>query len=186
MTAPLTGLIHGAQQGDSDAANALFAATYTDLRRLARARLRAVRRHTSLDTGSLIHESYLRFAQGQNRALDGREHFMRWASRVMRSVIVDHARRRLAERHGGGREHVRLDDAMAAAPSAEAEIVGVHEALDRLAAVDPRAAQLVEMRYFGGLTDAEIAPILKITERTVRRDWLKARLLLRAALACPS
>lgn len=182
MTVTLTGLIHDAQQGNADAADALFAATYSDLRRLARARLRGTRRHTLLDTGSLIHESYLRFAQGRNGPLEGREHFMRWASRVMRSVIVDHARRRLAERHGGGREHVTLDDAIAAAPSAEAEIVGVHNALDRLAAVDSRAAQLVELRYFGGFTDAEIAPVLGVTERTVRRDWLKARLLLRAAL----
>ena len=89
MQATLTRLIHSAQQGDREAAAALFAATYADLRRLARARLRATRRPTLLDTGSLVHESYLRFALGHNRWLDSRDHFMRWAAQVMRSVIVD-------------------------------------------------------------------------------------------------
>jgi RNA polymerase sigma factor (TIGR02999 family) len=183
VQATLTRLIHGAQQGDSEAADALFAATYADLRRLARARLRTIRRPTLLDTGSLVHESFLRFAQGHNRWLDSREHFMRWAAQVMRSVIVDYARRRLAARRGGGGEHVTLDDYAASTPSAEAEILGVHEALERMASVEPRVTQLVEMRYFGGMTEAEIAHALGITERTVRRDWLKARLLLREALA---
>lgn len=183
MPATLTRLIHGAQEGDRKAADALFAATYADLRRLARARLRRARRSTLLDTGSLVHESYLRFAQGHNRPLASRDHFMRWAAQVMRSVIVDHARRRLAERRGSGGDHVPLDDDAVATPSAEAEIVEVHDALTRIAAVDPRVTQLVEMRYFGGMTEAEIARALGVTERTVRRDWCKARLLLREALA---
>lgn len=183
MQATLTRLIHGAQQGDREAAEALFAATYADLKRLARARLRAIRRPTLLDTGALVHESYLRFARGHNRWLDSRDHFMRWAAQVMRSVIVDYARRRLAARRGGRGERVTLGDDAATTPSAAAEILGVHEALERMAAVDPRLTQLVQMRYFGGMTEAEIARVLGVTERTVRRDWLKARLLLREALA---
>lgn len=107
---------------------------------------------------------------------------MRWAAQVMRSVIVDHVRRRLADRRGGGQSHVTLDDDIASTASAEAEILGVHEALERLTAVDPRLAQLVELRYFAGLTETEIARVLGVTERTVRRDWRKARLLLREAL----
>lgn len=183
VSATLTRLIYEAQHGNREAADALFAATYSDLRRLARARLRADRRHTLLDTGALVHESFLRFAQGRNLALGSRDHFMRWAVQVMRSVIVDHARRRLAERRGGGGERVTLDDDIVPARAADAEIVGVHEALERLAAVDPRAAHSVELRYFGGLTEVEIAGVLGVTERTVRRDWRKARLLLREALA---
>jgi RNA polymerase sigma factor (TIGR02999 family) len=183
VQATLTRLIHSAQQGDGEAAAALFAATYADLRRLARARLRAARRPTLLDTGSLVHESYLRFALGHNRWLDSRDHFMRWAAQVMRSVIVDHVRRKLAARRGGGGEHVVLDDHVAATSSPEAEILGVHEALERIAVVAPRVTQTVEMRYFGGMTEAEIAGALGVTERTVRRDWLKARVLLREALA---
>ena len=98
----LTQLIHRAAQGDADAADRLFAAMYDDLRRLARARLRAGGRNTLLDTSSLVHESYLRFAAAGQLRLQDRMHFLRWAGRVMRSVIVDLARRRLAERRGGG------------------------------------------------------------------------------------
>jgi RNA polymerase sigma factor (TIGR02999 family) len=157
---------------------------YGDLRRLARARLRVVGcRHTLLDTCSLVHESYLRFVRASRLHIEDRVHFMRWAAQVMRSVIVDFARRRLADRRGGGLAHVAIDADDAAADSGEEEIVAVHQALERITAVDPRMTQVVEMRYFGGLTEPEIAQALGVTERTVRRDWHKARLLLREALA---
>ena len=185
IAAPLTQLIHRAQQGDCEAADALYAATYADLRRLARSRLRAGRRPTLLDTGSLVHESYIRFAEARDVRLEDRVHFMRWAVCVMRSVIVDFARRRLAARRGAGAARVTLDveQAPAAAAGGESEILGVHQALDRIAAIDPRLSQVVEMRYFGGMTESEIAQALSVTERTVRRDWQKARMLLREALA---
>jgi RNA polymerase sigma factor (TIGR02999 family) len=109
-------------------------------------------------------------------------HFIRWASQVMRSVIVDFARRRLAERRGGGLSRVTADVELVGAGSGEEEILSVHQALDRISAIDPRMTQVVEMRYFGGLTELEIAVALGVTERTVRRDWHKARLLLREAL----
>jgi len=178
----LTQLIHRAQGGDRLAADALYASLYADLRRLARARLRAGRRHTLLDTCSLVHESYLRFVKSSRLRIEDRVHFMRWAAQVMRSVIVDFARRKQADRRGGSLVRTTLDVEHAATVSGEVEILCVHQALERISAVDPRMTQVVEMRYFGGLTEPEIAQALGVTERTVRRDWHKARLLLREAL----
>jgi RNA polymerase sigma factor (TIGR02999 family) len=178
----LTELIHRARAGDAVASDALFAATYDDLRRLARARLRASRRNTFLDTGSLVHESYLRFAGAGRLGIEDRVHFMRWAGRVMRSVIVDIARRRNAGRRGAGAAAVPLDIDPPAVDAGADEILYVHQALDRMSLHDPRMTQVVEMRYFGGLTEDEIASALGVTTRTVRRDWEKARLLLREAL----
>ena len=181
--ARLTELIHRAQGGDREAADALFAATYEELRRLARARLYAGGHRATLDTGALVHESYLRFASSGQLAIQDRVHFMRWAGRVMRSVIVDFVRQRKAERRGGEAERVTLTERLAAASlRPEEEILGVHEALTRLATMDARMAEVVELRYFGGMTDGEIAQALGVTDRTVRRDWEKARLLLREAL----
>ena len=179
----LTQLIHRAQLGDAEAADALYASTYPDLCRLARVRLRACSRHTLLDTGALVHESFVRFAESNQLRLEDRTHFMRWASRVMRSVIVDFARRRLAVRRGGGAARVTFDVELAAGPEGALEILGVHHALGQMATIDPRLTQVVEMRYFAGLTEPEIAQALGVTERTVRRDWFKARLILRQALA---
>lgn len=178
----LTQLIHLAQAGDRDAADALYASTYADLRRLARSRLRSGGRYTLLDTCSLVHESYVRFVRHGHPSLQGRLHFMRWAAQVMRSVIVDFVRRRVAARRGGRGARVDYDVEQAAIARGEDEILSVHQALERIAAVDERMMQVVEMRYFGGLTEPEIAAALGVTERTVRRDWNKARLLLREAL----
>jgi RNA polymerase sigma factor (TIGR02999 family) len=178
----LTRLICGAQRGDTGASDALYDAVYPDLRRLARSRLRAGYRPTLLDTGSLVNESYLRFASS-HVAIEGRSHFMCWAARVMRSIIVDYTRRRQAGCRGGGVARVPLEVEPADPVAGEDEILAVHEALERLAAVDSRLARIVEMRYFGGLTDLEVADALGIAERTVRRDWQKARLLLHEALA---
>ena len=179
----LTQLIHRAAKGDADAADRLFTTMYDELRRLARARLRAGGRNTLLDTSSLVHESYLRFAAAGRLRLQDRVHFMRWAGRVMRSVIVDFARRRLADRRGGGMTPLTLTTSIGSrVPTAESEIVRVHEALNELAVHDPRMATIVEMRYFGGMTETEIAEAVGVHERTVRRDWEKARLFLREAL----
>jgi RNA polymerase sigma factor (TIGR02999 family) len=178
----LTQLIHRAQDGDHEAVDVLYAATYADLRRLALVRLRAGRRDTLLDTGSLVHESYVRFAAASRLKLENRVHFMRWAAQVMRSVIIDFARRRLAGRRGAGAARVPLDADVMADTAGEEEILGVHQALERLSTIDPRLAHVVEMRYFAGLTEPQIAEALGVTERTVRRDWHRARLLLRDAL----
>jgi RNA polymerase sigma factor (TIGR02999 family) len=181
----LTELIHRAQRGDPRAADALFDATYRDLRRLARQRLRTGGRHTFLDTGSLVSEAYLRFAEAGRLSIKDRLHFMHWAGRVMRSVIVDFARRRGAARRGGGAAHAGVDVEVVPEMSGEAEIVRVHDALEHMATFDTRMTQVVEMRYFGGMTEIEIARVLGVTDRTVRRDWEKARLLLRDALSTP-
>ena len=179
----LTDLIHRAEKGDAEAADRLFAATYASLCKLARMRLVSGGRNTLLDTGSLVHESYLRFATSGALNLEDRVHFLRWAGHVMRSVIVDFARRRTAGRRGGGAVQVALTTGLADERAGSAEqILAVHEALDDLAAVAPRLAQVVELRYFGGLTEPEIAEALGVTDRTVRRDWQKGQLLLREAL----
>jgi RNA polymerase sigma factor (TIGR02999 family) len=180
----LTELIHLAATGDAEATERLFAATYPELRKLARLRLRAGGRQTLLDTASLVHESYLRFAGAGQLRFEDRLHFLRWAAKVMRSVIVDFARRRGAERRGGGRHRITwTPDIDPCHPTSEDEIVRVHDALDELARVDARLAQVVEMRYFAGMRETEIAQALGVTDRTVRREWEKARLLLREALA---
>ena len=120
--------------------------------------------------------------------IDDRNHFMNFAARVMRSVVIDFIRERHAERRGGDAARISLTNGAEAlvdptTAGGESEILRVHEALDALGKRDPQLVQLVEMRYFGGMTEAEIAGALGVTERTVRRDWLKARVLLREALA---
>jgi RNA polymerase sigma factor (TIGR02999 family) len=179
----LTQLLRAARGGDAQAAGEAFSRVYAELHRLARARLRQHRTMTLLDTTALVHESYLKLVGTEGVAVEDRHHFFAYASRVMRSVIVDFARAKMAERRGGEAEKVVLDTALGerlAAP--ESDVLRVHEALEALAQADERAAQVVEMRYFGGLTEPEIAQVLGLSERTVRRDWEKARLLLLAQL----
>lgn len=179
----ITALIQRVNAGDSEARDALFGLLYQDLRRLARSRLRQNETITLLDTTSLVHESYLRYLNAQELQFADRGKFFAYAATVMRSIIVDEVRKRRAERRGGDAVHVDVDTAAAGAISSEdAQIMRVHEALDELSALDARLGQVVELRYFGGLTEAEIGGILGLTERTVRRDWDKARTLLFAAL----
>jgi RNA polymerase sigma factor (TIGR02999 family) len=181
---PLTDFLRRAQDGDESALRVVFDATYPELRTQARARLRRGPRNTLLDTTSLVHETFLRFASSGRLNLSDRHHFLRYASHVMRSVIVDFVRERRAERRGGGAQHVTLNSEIreGAASADEDEILGVHEALEELAKVDARLVQVVEMRYFAGMTEPEIAAVLGVNDRTVRRDWQKARLLLADAL----
>lgn len=176
---------------------ASWQAAYPELKKIARARLSAAGPQAGLNTTALVNESFLKLAgradglaespaQGQRFASRG--HFYAYASQVMRSVIVDLVRERQAERRGGGVAHVTLDTAVAngvanGLAADEDEALRVDEALTALAAVEPRLAQVVEMRYFAGMSDAEVASALGLTDRTVRRDWDKARLLLRAMLA---
>jgi RNA polymerase sigma factor (TIGR02999 family) len=136
-----------------------------------------------LDTTALVHESYLRFINGGQLRSDDRRAFFAYASKVMRSVIIDAVRERQAERRGGDLQRLTLNTQIAdSLPAGEDELLRVNEALDVLAQAEPRLAKVVEMRYFGGYTEAEIGEALELTERTVRRDWDKARLLLGALL----
>jgi RNA polymerase sigma factor (TIGR02999 family) len=179
----LNDLIHRATTGDDSALKQVFDAAYKDLRQLARARLSGSNRGALLDTTALVHESYLRFANAGTLSISDRRHFIRYASHVMRSVIVDFVREGLAERRGGGALQVTLNTGIGDTTAAgEAEILNVHEALEELGKHDARMVQVVEMRYFAGMTEAEVADALGVTERTVRRDWEKARLLLAASL----
>jgi RNA polymerase sigma factor (TIGR02999 family) len=179
----ITQLLQKAQAGDASAREALFAAAYPFLEQLARARLRDGGRNTLLDTRGLVHESYLRYIRaGELRAGDRRA-FFAFASQVMRSVIVSSARERAAEKRDAGRRHLTLStDVAERLPAGEDDILRVHEALETLEQVDARLAQVVQMRYFGGYSEQEIAETLEVTERTVQRLWLKARLMLRAAM----
>jgi RNA polymerase sigma factor (TIGR02999 family) len=182
--ARLSLLLGMARGGDTEAFHAVFEAAYPELRILARSRLRRAQPGAAggLDTTALVHEAYLRFAGGELQA-EHRAHFFRYASRVMRSVIVDQIREQTAQRRGGGSPHHSFTTQLQPlALGGEAEILKVHEALDGLAEFDQRLVEVVQMRYFAGMTDREIASVLGVTERTVRRDWEKARLLLLEAL----
>lgn len=176
----LTTLLQKAGQGDSEAADAVFAASYPLLRRLAHARLRGHVRTPTIDTAMVVHEAYLRFVAAGDLKVEDEVHFRRWASKVMRSVIVDLVRRRQAARRGGDVDQVTLatDLPLPAADRGADLVLRVHEALIAFAEVDERAAQVVEMRFFAGMTEPEAAAALGVTERTVRRDWERARVML--------
>jgi len=179
----LTELIEKVADGDLEARDELFAAAYSELRKLARSRLRDGGRNTVLETTALVHESYLRFVNAGELRLEDRRAFFAYASKVMRSVIIDSVRERQAQRRGGDLTELTLDTQVSAElPSGEVEVLHVHEALLALEQAEPRLAEVVEMRYFGGYSELEIAEVLGVTERTVRRDWDKARLLLMSSL----
>ena len=184
----ITQLLQRINDGDLAARDALFARLYPELRRLARSRLRRAETITLLDTTALVHESYLRIQKSHGLAFEDRGRFFAYAASVMHAVVVDEVRKRRAARRGGAAEHVELDEHVAGAAALdgaheEAQILRVHEALQDLGALDARLARVVEMRYFAGFTEQEIAGALGVTERTVRRDWDKARTMLFSALS---
>ncbi len=181
--AEVTQLLVAARHGDKKSAQQAFSLLYDDLRRMARSRLRQSQHFTLLDPTSLVHESYLKLMGLENVQVEDRRHFFAYAATVMRTVIVDFARARGTEKRGAGAEHLVLDTALSdKLGDAEDDVLRVHEALEVLAQADAGLAQVVEMRYFGGLTEPEIADALGISERTVRRNWEKARLFLGAEL----
>jgi RNA polymerase sigma factor (TIGR02999 family) len=136
-----------------------------------------------LDTTGLVHESYLRFVRAGELRVEDRRAFFAYASNVMRSVIVNSVRERIAQKRGGNRRPLTLSpDLVTHVADRQETVLEVHEALEDLEKADPRLAQVAQMRYFGGYSEKEIAETLDITERTVQRDWEKARLILAAAL----
>ncbi len=168
---------------DLQPAEALFNELYHRLRGLARSHLRRNEPITLLDTTGLVHESYMRLAQAAPVPFADRQHFMRSASRVMRFVVVDFIRRRRAQSRAGNLMQVTLDTDLAESLTLhDAHMIRLHEALDDLARIDERLASIVEMRCYAGLSEAEIAVALGVTVRTVRRQWLKARTILKAAM----
>ena len=183
---PITRLLQLAAQGDRAALDQIYAALYPDLKRIARARLRQQGRGDGMGTTTLLHESFIRLVNAAELRLVDRRHFFAYAARTMRNVIIDSAREHLAERRGGGAAHETLggDAALQVADtSVSQELIRVSEALRELEAIDPELAELVDMRYFGGYSEAEIAELHGVAERTVRRRWDKARAWLYVALS---
>jgi len=176
-------LLAAIRRGESGAADQLFSLLYPDLRRMAHARLRRSGHLTLLDTTGLVHEAYMRLFKAGTLEAGDRGQFMAYAARVMRSVVVDFVRRRAADRRGGEVVHVGLEDSAATlADPREREVVRIDEALEELAAIDERLVRVVEMRYFAGMTEEQVADVLGLSRRSVTRDWEKARLFLAAAL----
>lgn len=181
----VTVLLEAARQGEGLAVGRLFELLYPELKRIAHARLRYRDDRLLMETGALVHEAYLRLLGKERLAANDRGHFLAYAAQVMRSVVVDTLREQQAERRGGGPQAlVTLDTAAinAALPGAEDEVLKIHEALQGLAQVDARLVQVVEMRYFAGMTNQEVADALGVASRTVDRDWDKARSYLYHAL----
>ncbi len=182
---PITRLLQLAASGDRSALDQIYAALYPELKRVARARLRQQGRGDSMGTTTLLHESFIRLVNARDLRLEDRRHFFAYAARTMRNIIIDSAREHLAERRGGGALHETLGGESAlqvADTSSSEELIRVSEALLSLEAVDPELAELVDMRYFGGYTETEIAELQGVTERTIRRRWDKARAWLYVAL----
>ena len=170
------------QTGRRDTLDHLVPAVYDELRAIARRQLSGREGGGTLTTTGLVHEAYLKLVDQSRLAWRDRAHFFALASVVMRHVLVDRARARLAQKREGERQRITLDDELIAAPEQPDALLQLSEAIDRLAEVEPRLARVVDCRFFGGLTDDEIAEALQVTARTVQRDWVKARMLLRRAL----
>jgi RNA polymerase sigma factor (TIGR02999 family) len=182
---PITRLLQLAAQGDRRALDQIYASLYPDLKRIARSRLRQQGRADGMGTTTLLHESFIRLVNASELRLVDRRHFFAYAARTMRNIIIDSAREHLAERRGGGAAHETLggDAALEIADtSTSEELIRVSEALLELEKIDPELAELVDMRYFGGYSETEIAELQGITDRTVRRRWDKARAWLYVAL----
>ena len=168
--------------GGRDALDRATTLLYGELREIAH-RLRIGRRSNAIDTLSLVHETYLKLAHQPAPAWNDRAHFLALAAVVMRHVLTDDARARLASKREGNRAPVALEENALAAPERPGALLDVAEALDRLERADERLARVVEYRFFGGLTNEEIGQVLGVDARTVRRDWARARTLLRDTLA---
>lgn len=169
--------------GNSTSAARLLDAAYTELRRLAGAYVANLPPGQTLQATGLLHEAWLRLAAREGTEIQGRGHFLAAMAQVMRDVLVDEARRKAARKRGAGRDRISLSEADMEASTATSDLLELHEVLGRLEAEDPRAAKLVLLRYFGGLTEAETAEVLGLTVRTVQREWAFARAWLKRALS---
>jgi RNA polymerase sigma factor (TIGR02999 family) len=183
MSAPgeVTQLLQAAVGGDQDALDRLVPLVYEDLRRLAHRQLGREGGGHTLQTTGLVHEAYLKLAGGAGAGggAVNRAHFLAIASRAMRQVLVDYARRRKADKRGGGVVAVTLNDGEQGMDVSSDDLLAMDEVLEQL---EPRQRQVVELRFFGGLEEKDIAEALNVSERTVRRDWVKARAWLYRAL----
>lgn len=179
----VTGMLEAAGRGDKAAIGQLYGLLYPELRSLAHQRVRNHDNLQMLDTTSLVHESYLRLVKAGRLDVENRRHFLAYAAHVMRSVVIDFVRHARTERQGGAQLHVTLNsDVLNGVASPADELLRMHEFLEELAQVDARLVSVIEMRYFAALDNDQIAEVLGVTHRTVRRDLDKARLLLLDAL----
>jgi RNA polymerase sigma factor (TIGR02999 family) len=171
----VTQLLQQWSHGDDSALADLTPLVYEELRRLAHHYMEAQRPNHTLQTTALVNEAYLRLADQTNPNWQSRAHFFAVAARAMRQILVSYARSNRAQKRGGGALKVELDEAAIVSPEQSKEIVDLHEALERLGTLDSRKAQVVELKYFGGLNYDEIGEVLNIARITVRRDWEFAR-----------
>ena len=176
-------LLGDLRSGRRDSLERLVPLVYDELRAIAHLRLGVGGRGGTLSTTELVHEAYLKLVDQSQAEWRDRAHFLALASVAMRHVLVDRAKARAAFKRGGDRRRVSFDEGCIGADDQSEALLQLDEALERLAAAEPRLARVVEYRFFGGLTEDEIAEALAITVRTVQRDWAKARMLLRRALA---
>ena len=165
-------------EGDSDAPARLMPLVYDELRRLARQRMSGEGAASTLQPTALVHEAYLRLVDQTRVSWQNRAHFYGVAASMMRRVLIDHARAHATAKRGGAAVRLSLDDVQAPLEQRAADLVALDEALQRLAEIDERKSKIVEMRFFGGLTEEEIAAVLDISRRTVLREWKNARLWL--------
>ena len=179
--ATVEALVDRLESGDGTAVADLMPVVYDELRRLARSYVRRERAQ-SVQATELVHEAYLRLARGRPQRWQGRTHFLATAAISMRRLLVERARARGAEKRGGDRVQVTLDDDLAAGPGAAVDFLAIDEALSSLAALDARQARVVELRFFGGLTVEETAEAAGVSPATVKRDWTLARAWLRREL----
>ena len=178
----LPALFASADGGDSSAADALFAALYSELHRLARAQLARGGGGVGVGPTTLLHEAYLDMSRREGTAFPDRGRFMAYAARVMRGLIIDFARSRRALKRGRGFEITSMDGEVAAGAADERELARIAAALEELAAVDASLAQLVDLKFFCGFSLAEIAAMRGVSERTAKRHWQQARIFLHRAL----
>lgn len=171
---PLTQLLGAVSSGDPAAARQLLPLVYTELRRLARAKMAREQPGQTLQPTALVHEAWMRVG-GEGQTWENRAHFFGAAAEAMRRILIDRARSKRAERHGGKQERVDINDMEIVAPVADDELLAVHETLDQFAAHDAQKAELVKLRYFAGLTIDEAANVLGISAPTAKRYWAYAR-----------
>ncbi|MFN0151643.1 MAG: sigma-70 family RNA polymerase sigma factor [bacterium] len=179
----ITQLLSAARGGNPGALDQVFALVYDEVHRLAHAQIARAGRSPTLNTTAVVHEAYIKLAHTPLESLEDRRHFFAIAATAMRQVLVDYARRRNAAKRGGGAAHLSLDVAEVPVASSAAEIVELEWALQRLTAVDERLARVVELRFFGGLSEHETAEVMDVSDRTVQRDWRAARAFLSRELA---
>ena len=179
----ITQLLHRLQDGDRSAEEKLVPILYKELHRLAAHYMRRERGDHTLQPTALVNEAYLRLVRTPNIDWESRTHFFGVAAQLMREVLVDHARAHLASKRGGDVGKVSLDELRVYSPEKSGELVALDEALDRLARQDQRMSRVVELRFFGGLTFDQISTILKVSEKTAKRDWQLARAWLRGEIS---